>query len=254
MKEHQVEIMVQHTFTPSPTYTYRYRSELINAENANVWVEYLGQTIKTLISEEAMQSELFQKIEEGVRKYKEWEAGREERERKAREDRHRRSSMEKPRVNFIPKGLTVDYEQIYGKYLDQIIAFNPISHDDYLYQLHYLERWCKKSVPQILELGRPDAAYAIAMQVCRHIPDFLEKEELLAYNESHKPRIRKLIKEAYQALALTVTAWNHEENRRRVVAFMESQVMTFPQFRGLSKTLQELIPLTPFVGIPVDVV
>ena len=42
MKEHQVEIMVQHTFTPSPTYTYRYRSELINAENADVWVEYLG--------------------------------------------------------------------------------------------------------------------------------------------------------------------------------------------------------------------
>lgn len=43
-------------------------------------MEYLGQTIKTLISEESMQSELFQKIEEGVRKYKEWEAGREERE------------------------------------------------------------------------------------------------------------------------------------------------------------------------------
>ncbi len=80
MKEHQIEITVHHTFTPSPTYTYRYRSELINAENADVWGEHLGQTIKTLISEEAMSSELFQKIEEGVRKYKEWEAGREERE------------------------------------------------------------------------------------------------------------------------------------------------------------------------------
>lgn len=254
MKEHQIEITVRHTFTPSPTYGYHCCSELIHAENADVWVEYLGQSIKTLINEEAMQSELFQQIEERVARHREWEAGREEREQKVWEDRHRRSSMEKPRVNFIPKGLTVDYEQVYGKYLDQIIAFNPIDNDDYLYQLHYLERWCKKSIPQILELGRPDAAYAIAMQVCRHIPEFLEKEELSTYNDSYKPKIRKLIKDAYQALALTVTVWNHEENRRWVVAFMKSQAMTFPQFRGLSKALQEMIPLTPFVGTPVETI
>ena len=37
-------------------------------------------------------------------------------------------------------------------------------------------------------------------------------------------------------------------------SFIESWVMRFPQFRGLSKTLQELIPLTPFIGIPVDIV
>ena len=80
MKEHQTEITVHHTFIPFTIYGYRYCSELINAENADVWVEYHGQTIKTLISEEAMQSELFLKIEEGVLKYKEWEAEREERE------------------------------------------------------------------------------------------------------------------------------------------------------------------------------
>ncbi len=254
MERSKIEVTVRHTFGCTPSYFCEVNSELIDAENVEIWTEYLGQTIKTLVNKEAMESELFQQIKERIQKHKEWEAGREERERKIREERHRRSTMVKPRVNFIPKGLTVDYEQVYGNYLDQIVAFKPINNDDYIYQIHYLERWCKKSVPQILELGRPDAAYAIAMQVCRHIPDFLEKEELLEYNENYKPKIRKLIKEAFQALVQSVTLWNHEENRRWVVAFMKSQAPTYKVFRGLSKTLTEMIPLTPFVGTPIETI
>lgn len=37
MKDYQIEITLNNTFTPSSTYNYRYRSGLINAENADVW-------------------------------------------------------------------------------------------------------------------------------------------------------------------------------------------------------------------------
>ena len=252
MENHKLEVLIRHTCHQTPTYLYSIHSDLINAENADVWVDYLGQKVKTLVNEEAMASELFRNAEARYRQHKEWEAKSEERTQKERENRLRRSTMEKPRVNFIPKGLTVDYEEIYGKYLDQIIAYNPVDEEDYAYQRHYLERWCRKSVPQILDMGRPDAAYAIAMQVCRHIPDFLEKEELLSYNKSHNTQIRRLIKESFQALVLSVTAWNHEEKRRWVVAFMKGQAVAYQSFRGLSKTLTDMLPLVPFEGLPVE--
>ena len=70
----------------------------------------------------------------------------------------------------------VDYEEIYGKYLDKIIAYNPVDEEDYAYQRHYLERWCRKFVPQILEMGRPDAAYTIAMQVLGIYPIFWKRK------------------------------------------------------------------------------
>ena len=249
-----IEVLIRHTGHHTPTYLCSIHSDLIHAENADVWVDYLGQKVKTLVNEEAMESELYRNAEARNRQHKEWEAKREERAQKERESRLRRIAMEKPRVNFIPKGLKVDYEEIYGKYLDKIIAYNPVDEEDYAYQRHYLERWCRKSVPQILDMGRPDAAYAIAMQVCRHIPDFLEKEELLSYNKSHNTQIRKLIKEAFQSLVLSVTVWNHEEKRRWVVAFMKGQALAYQSFRGLSKALTAMLPLTPFEGTPVETI
>ena len=77
--------------------------------------------------------------------------------------------MERPRINYIPKGLSVDYEEEYSKYLMQEVSFEPRDNDDFMALLRLLERWHKKSIPQILEKNRPDAAYAIAMTLCKNI-------------------------------------------------------------------------------------
>ncbi|RGN78186.1 hypothetical protein [Segatella copri] len=70
-----------------------------------------------------------------------------------------RAKMERPRINYIPKGLSVDYEEEYSKYLMQEVSFEPRDNDDFMAQLRLLERWHKKSIPQILAKNRPDAAY-----------------------------------------------------------------------------------------------
>ena len=36
-------------------------------------------------------------------------------------------------------------------------------------------------MPQIIEMGRPDAAYAIAIELCRYIPLFLNRDDLQGY-------------------------------------------------------------------------
>ena len=72
-----------------------------------------------------------------------------------------RAKMERPRINYIPKGLSVDYEEEYSKYLMQEVSFEPRDNDDFTALLRLLGRWHKKSIPQILEKNRPDAAYAI---------------------------------------------------------------------------------------------
>lgn len=225
-------------------------SELIHPDNVQAWAVYLGETIPSLVNIEAKQSDLFQIIEHRIQKEKERIIAFEEKKRKKQEDIQRRSVLEKPRVNFIPKGLKADYQREYGKYLDQIVRFTPVNSEDYLYQLRYLERWCEKSVPAMLEMERPDAAYAIAIQVCRHIPVFLKKKGLQVYHHKYKSRLRKLILEAFQALVSTVTAWNHEENRREVVEFIQTEATSYSEFRGLGKTLTEMSPLIPFAGEP----
>ena len=87
-----------------------------------------------------------------------------------------RAKMERPRVNYIPKGLSVNYEEEYSKYLMQEVSFEPRDNDDFTALLRLLERWHKKSIPQILEKKRPDVAYAIAMTLCKHIPLLINRD------------------------------------------------------------------------------
>lgn len=250
MEKPTIEVSIRTSNHVNRTLYYQLESELIDTDNVQVWAEYLGETIQSLVNTEAQESDLFQILEHRIQKEKERSIAYEEKKRKKQEDIQRRSVLKKPRVNFIPKGLKADYQREYGKYLDSIVRFTPINNEDYLYQLRYLERWCEKSVPEILEMERPDAAYAIAMQVCRHIPVFLKKKGLRAYHHKYKSRIRKLILEAFQALVSTVTVWNHEENRREVVAFIQTEATAYSEFRGLGKTLTEMSPLLPFEGEP----
>lgn len=252
MENSRIEVIIRTSIRGNRYYSYHIDSELIHTDNVCVWAEYLRETIQTLVNTEAMQSDLFQILECREQKQKERIIACEEKKRKKQEDFQRRSVLEKPRINFIPKGLKADYQCEYGKYLKQIVRFMPANSEDYLYQIRYLERWCDKSVPEIIEMKRPDAAYAIAMQVCRHIPIFLKKKGLKTYHHKYKSRLRKLILEAFQALVSTVTVWNHEENRRQVVEFIQTETTAYSEFRGLGKTLKEIIPLTPFEGEPVE--
>jgi hypothetical protein len=79
--------------------------------------------------------------------------------------------------------------------------------------LQLIGRWSAKSVPQILAKNRPDAAYAVAISVCRYLPTLLDREDLSEYLGSNEQRIRRLIVSAFMALHDSVIAWNNEEKR-----------------------------------------
>lgn len=58
------------------------------------------------------------------------------------------------------------------------LDFEPRDNDDFTALLRLLERWHKKSIPQILAKNRPDAAYAIAMTLCKHIPLLINRDDI----------------------------------------------------------------------------
>ena len=58
------------------------------------------------------------------------------------------------------------------------LDFEPRDNDDFMALLRLLERWHKKSIPQILEKNRPDAANAIAMTLCKHIPLLINRDDI----------------------------------------------------------------------------
>lgn len=183
----------------------------------------------------------FKMAEEKVQKDRERALRFELRREKEREDYHRRKVMARPKITFIPKGLTVDYEKEYAVFFDQEVTYNPIDSDDFLYQVRLMNRWQDKSVPQIIEMGRPDAAYAIAIELCRHIPLFLNRDDLQEYIQENKLRIKKMIVGSFSALVSSVKAWNNEEKRLYVNNFIFEQSKQYGDFRGLQKTLIQII-------------
>ena len=116
-----------------------------------------------------------------------------------------------------------------------------------------MNRWQDKSDPQIIEMGRPDAAYAIAIELCRHIPLFLNRDDLQGYIQENKPRIKKMIVGSFSALVSSVKAWNNEEKRLYVNNFIFEQSKQYTDFKGLQKTLIQMMISEPFVGESVQV-
>ena len=106
------------------------------------------------------------------------------------------AKMERPRINYIleraERGL---WRGILSKYLMQEVSFEPRDNDDFMAQLRLLERWHKKSIPQILEKNRPDAAYAIAMALCKHIPLLINRDDIqdLIGEYKSKPPIQRKV-------------------------------------------------------------
>ena len=147
----------------------------------------------------------------------------------------------------------MDYKE-YVRLIRQEVTFVPTVEDDFLYQLRFLERWYKKSVPQLIELKRPDAAYAVAVELCRQLPDFVFRKDIEGYLKPKKPRLRKLIEGAFAALVDSVKAWNNEEKRRWVNDFIFKQTKYYHDYRGLQKVMLQMMPSELYVGEPVAVV
>lgn len=230
----------------------------ITEENREAWQRFIQNKINELMKAETMESPEFKEclanVQEERRKREEYDRREKELRIKHAEERQRRSCMEKPKIAYIPKGLTVDYEKEYGRLIRQEVSFVPTVEDDFLYQLRFLERWYKKSVPQLIELKRPDAAYAVAVELCLQLPDFVFRRDIEGYLKPKKPRLRKLIEGAFSALVDSVKAWNNDEKRRWVCDLIFKQTKYYHDFRGLQKVMLQMMPSEPYVGEPVAVV
>ena len=220
----------------------------VTEENKEAWRRYLTKVIKKHLKAEVMNTSEFREIELQIREEKLLRIKWDEQRKRSMEKQWYRAKMERPRINYIPKGLSVDYEEEYSKYLLQEVSFEPRDNDDFTALLRLLERWHKKSIPQILEKNRSDAAYAIAMALCKHIPLLINRDDIQDLIGEYKRRIGKLLFDSYQALVVAVKAWNHEEKRQEVCRFIVETAVQYPNHRGMKKKLMDLMPETPFEG------
>lgn len=234
-----------------------YGLDFITEDNKSAWQRFIQNKIRDLMKPETMESPEFKTCLEEVQKEKEQRIAQEQRAEqirlKAAEDRRRRSSMERPKITYIPKGLTVDYTEEYGKFLKQEVEFTPTCQDDFFYQRRLIERWYKKSVPQLIAIGRPDAAYGVSMALCKAIPQFIYREDIKTMLDTQKRQLRKLIIGAFDGLVESVKAWNNEIERRKVCDFISTEAQRYKDWRGMPKTLNMMIPSTAFTGEPLAV-
>lgn len=226
----------------------------VTEENKEAWRRYLKKVIKKHLKAEVMNTPEFRDIELQIREEKLLRIKWDEKRKRSMEKQRYRAKMERPRINYIPKGLSVDYEEEYSKYLMQEVSFEPRDNDDFTALLRLLERWHKKSIPQILEKNRPDAAYAIAMTLCKHIPLLINRDDIQELVGEYKRRIGKLIFDSYHALVETVKAWNNEEKRQEVCRFIAENAGQYQYYRGMKKRLMGLMPEMTFDGESVAVV
>ena len=228
--------------------------DCVDESNYQAWSQYLSKQIDKLLCAETMQAAEFQEELEKIRRDREERIAHQKRLDEAAEVRRRRSCMARPKIDYIPKGLTVDLEEAYAEYFKQEVEFRPENKEDFLYMLRLLERWEKKSIPAVLAKGRPDAAYAIAMGLCEHLALLIYREDIRDYLNDYKLRIGKLIYASFAALVESVRAWNNEEKRKVVVAYIGRGMERFDGYGRMRDRLSALIPMEPLKGDPVAVV
>lgn len=228
--------------------------DCVDESNYQAWSRYLSKQIDKLLCAETMQTAEFQEELEEVRRDKEERIAHQKRLDEVAEVRRRRSCMARPKIDYIPKGLTVDLEGAYAEYFKQEVEFRPENKEDFLYMLRLLERWEKKSIPAVLAKGRPDAAYAIAMGLCEHLWLLIKREDIEEYLGAYKQRIGKLVYAGFAALVESVRAWNNEEKRKVVVAYIGRGMERFDGYGRMRDRLSALIPMEPLKGDPVAVV
>ena len=232
--------------------------DCVDEDNVEAWRRYVSSKISELMTNETMQEPEFQKILEEVKEEKRRREEYDRREKELRirhaEERQRRSSMDRPKITYIPKGLTVDYTEEYGRLLKQEVEFTPTCQEDFLYQRRLIERWYKKSVPQLIAMGRPDAAYGVSMALCNAIPQFVFRKDIKTMLDTQKPQLRKLIIGAFEGLVESVKAWNNETERRKVCDFLHTEAIRYKEWRGMTQTLIALMPSAAFEGEPKAVI
>ena len=231
--------------------------DYITDENREAWQRFVENKIRELMKPETMDSlefkECLAKVQEEKRKREEYDRREKELRIKHADERRRRSSMERPKITSIPKGLTVDYKEEYGRLLKQEVEFTPTCQEDFLYQRRLIERWYKKSVPQLIAMGRPDAAYGVSMALCKAIPQFIFREDIKEMLDTQRPQLRKLIIGAFEGLVESVKAWNNETERRKVCDFLHTEAKRYKEWRGMTQILMALIPSAAFTGEPMTV-
>ena len=97
------------------------------------------KVIKKHLKAEVMNTPEFRDIELQIREEKLLRIKWDEKRKRSMEKQRYRAKMERPRINHIPKGLSVDYEEEYSKYLMQEVSFEPRDNDDFMAQLRLLE-------------------------------------------------------------------------------------------------------------------
>ena len=227
--------------------------DCVNESNWRAWRQYLSRLISKHLCAETMQTAEFQEELETVRRDKEERLAHQKRLDEAAEVRRRRSCMERPKIDYVPKGLYIDLEEAYAKYFQQVVTFFPDDKDDFMYMLRLLERWEKKSIPAVLAKGRPDAAYAIAMGLCEHLPLLIARDDIQEYLNEYKPRIGKLVYVSFVALVDSVAAWNNEEKREEVFTYIFTHLSRFDDFKRVQNNIQRLAPSKKFTGEPVKI-
>jgi hypothetical protein len=227
--------------------------DCVNESNWRAWRQYLSRLISKHLCAETMQTKEFQEELEAVRKNEEERLAHQKKLDEAAEVRRRRSCMERPKIDYVPKGLYIDLEEAYSKYFQQVVTFFPDDKDDFMYMLRLLERWEKKSIPAVLAKGRPDAAYAIAMGLCEYLPLLIFREDIRDFLNEYKLRIGKLIYASFAALVDSVAAWNNEEKREEVFTYIFTNLSRFDDFKRVQNNIQMLAPSKKFTGEPMKI-
>ena len=232
--------------------------DYVTDENREAWQRFVENKIRELMKPETMDlpefNEYLAKVQEEKRKREEYERREKELRIRHADERRRRSSMERPKITYIPKGLTVDYTEEYGRLLKQEVEFTPTCQEDFLYQRRLIERWYKKSVPQLIAMGRSDAAYGVSMALCKAIPQFVFREDIKTMLDTQKPQLRKLVVGAFEGLVESVKAWNNETERRKVCDFLHTEAIRYKGWRGMMQTLIAMVPSAAFEGEPKAVI
>lgn len=227
--------------------------DCVNESNWRAWRQYLSRLISKHLCADTMQTAEFQEELEAVRKNEEERLAHQRKLDEAAEVRRRRSCMERPKIDYVPKGLYIDLEEAYAKYFQQVVTFFPDDKDDFMYMLRLLERWEKKSIPAVLAKRRPDAAYAIAMGLCEHLPFLIYRDDIRDYLNEYKLRIGKLIYASFAALVDSVAAWNNEEKREEVFTYIFTHLSRFDDFKRVQNNIKMLAPSKKFTGEPVKI-
>ena len=90
--------------------------DCVNESNHKVWERFLDRAVRKLLRAETMETEEFRELVEEVREEEAQRLAWEKRAAEMAEARRRRSCMARPKIDYVPKGLTVDLEEAYAEY------------------------------------------------------------------------------------------------------------------------------------------